>query len=100
MQTLFDSSGLEEESLCPQQLRKRRRREKEQGRRERRGEEVCKWVGVSGRFMGGWVDRIGCKKSTHSGSGSAWKTGELRVNPLQVKKTYFEALPKTSTYNE
>ena len=34
-------------------------REKEQGRGGRREEEVCKWVGVSGRFMGGWEDKIG-----------------------------------------
>lgn len=49
-------------------------REKEQGRKGRRGEEVCKWVEVLGRFMGGWDDRISSKKSTHSGSCSAWKT--------------------------
>lgn len=79
MQTLFDSSGLEEESLCPQRpkrRRRRRRREKEQGRKGKRGEEVCKWVGVSGRFMGGWENRIGSKKSTHS------SMEELGVNPL------------------
>lgn len=49
MQTLFVGSRLEEESLCPQQLKRRTMRE----RRASGGrEEVCKRAGVSRRCVG------------------------------------------------
>lgn len=70
MQTLFDSSGLEKESLSPQRLRRRRRRRKEKiskggdeggegGLKVGRGIREIQW--------GGWEDRIGRKKSTYCG---------------------------------
>ncbi len=58
MQTLFDSSRLEDESLCPQQLRRRRRieREKEQGREEGGDRRFVSGSGYQGDSWG--VGRI------------------------------------------
>lgn len=80
MQTLFNSIGLEEKSLCPQQLSRRKRRRMRRERRSKGGgggkeEAVWKWVGVLGRSKGGWEDRKGSKKRTYSWSHKGRKKG-------------------------
>lgn len=90
MQTLFDSSGLEEESLCPQQLRSRRwrmrrRREKRSKGGERRFKSGSGYVGDS-RGVG----RIDSKKSTHSGSHSARQKRGTLVNRAGEDDLFWE----------
>lgn len=88
MQTLFDSSGLEEESLCPQRLRRRRKEKRSRGGKEGGDRRFVSGLGYQGDLWG--VGRIAKAMKRVL---TARKKGEFWVLPLQY---YMRATSKSS----